>query len=95
MHVITRRRLLEFSEKYPDATEPLNRWYRIVKHSEFKSVVSLQKTFHHADQVGKLTVFNIGGNKYRLITYIVYASKRIYIRDILSHRDYNSGKWKD
>jgi len=83
MHIITRRRLLEYGGKHPDASEPLDRWYRIVKHTDFQTVVSLQKTFPHADQVGNLTVFNIGGNKYRLIAHIVYASKRIYIMDFL------------
>jgi mRNA interferase HigB len=51
--------------------------------------------FPHADQVDRLTVFNIGGNKYRLITYIVYEKKRIYIRDILTHKEYDKGKWKE
>ena len=95
MHVIIRRRLLEFSEKHSDAGEPLDRWYRIVKHTDFESFADLRKTFPHADQVGRLTVFNIGGNKYRLITYIVYDRKRIYIRDVLTHPEYDKGKWKE
>ena len=95
MHVITRRRLLEFSEKYSDAGEPLDRWYRIVKHTDFESFADLRKTFPQADQVGRLIVFDIGGNKYRLITYIVYARKRIYIRNVLTHHEYDKGKWKE
>jgi len=95
MHVITRKRLLEFSEKYSDADEPLDRWYRIVKHTYFESFADLRKTFPQADQVGRLVVFNIGGNKYRLITYIVYDRKRIYIRDVLTHPEYDKGKWKE
>lgn len=94
MHIITRRRLLDFGEKYPDASEPLDRWYRIVKHSTYQSFHELRNTFPHADQVGKFTVFNIGGNKYRLIAYIVYAVKRIYIRHILTHIEYDKGNWK-
>ncbi len=95
MHVITRRRLLEFNQKYSDADVPLDRWYRIVKHTDFESFADLRKTFPQADQVGKLTVFNIGGNKYRLITYIVYGRERIYIRDVLTHPEYDKGKWKE
>lgn len=95
MHIITRRRLLEFSKKYPDAYEPLDRWYRIVKRSDFDSFSELRTIFPSADQVGRLTVFNIGGNKYRLITYVVYNKKRVYIRGVLSHKDYNKGKWKE
>ncbi len=95
MHVITRKRLLEFSEQHSDAFEPLDRWYRIVKLTNFDAFSDLRKAFPHADKVGRLTVFNIGGNKFRLVTYIVYVKKRIYIRDILTHEEYDKGKWKE
>lgn len=95
MHIITRKRLLGFSKKHPDSEEPLNRWYRIIKQSNYNSFAELRKTFPKADQVGKFTVFDIGGNKYRLIAYIVYSSKRIYIRHILTHPEYDKGKWKE
>ena len=94
MHIITRRRLLEFGKKHPDAEEPLDRWYRIVKGTDFESFSDLRKTFPSADQVGRLTVFNVGGNKYRLVAYIVYPKKRIYIRHILTHQEYDKGKWR-
>lgn len=94
MHIITRKRLLEFSRKHPDSEEPLDRWYRIVKQSNYNSYAELRKTFPKSDQVGKFTVFDIGGNKYRLIAYIVYSAKRIYIRHILTHPEYDKGKWK-
>lgn len=95
MHIITRKKLLEFDKKYPDSEEPLDRWYRIVKQSNYNSFAELRKTFPKADQVGKYTVFDIGGNKYRLIAYIVYSAKRIYIRHILTHPEYDKGKWKE
>ena len=94
MHIITRKRLLEFGNKYPDSIEPLNRWYRIVKHTDYNSFAALRKTFPQADQVGKFIVFNIGGNKYRLIAYIVFSTKRIYIRHVLTHTEYDKGNWK-
>lgn len=94
MHIITRRRLLEFGMNHPDAEESLDRWYRIVKRTNFESFSDLRKTFPSADQVGKLTIFNIGGNKYRLIAFTVYEKKRIYIRKILPHKEYEQGKWK-
>ncbi len=94
MHIITRKRLLEFSKKHPDSEEPLDRWYRIVKQSNYNSFTELRKTFIKADQVGKFTVFDIGGDKYRLIAYLVYSAKRVYIRHILTHPEYDKGKWK-
>jgi mRNA interferase HigB len=48
----------------------------------------------HADQVGKFTVFNIGGNKVRLIAAVHYNRNKIYIRHVLTHREYDTGKWK-
>lgn len=95
MHIITRKRLLEFAEKHPDSSELLDRWYRIVKHTDFDTFSELRNVFPSADLVERLTIFNIGGNKYRLITYIVYKKKRIYIRNILTHGQYEKGKWKE
>lgn len=92
MHIITRKRIHEFGEKHQQLIEPLDRWYRIVKHSDFDSFADLKDTFPCADQVGRLTVFNIAGNNYRLIAYIVYAKREIYIRNILTHNEYDKGK---
>lgn len=95
MRVITRRRLLEFAEKHLDANEPLDRWYRILKSNDFESFSELRKSFPSADKVNKLTVFNIGGNKFRLIVAIHYDRKIVYIRNILTHQEYDKGRWKE
>ena|SRR3990172_8764645 len=94
MHIISRKRLQDFCLKYPEASGPLDRWYRIVKHSNFNSFAELRKTFPQADLVGKYIVFNIGGNKFRIIAYIKFSAKRIYIRHILTHSEYDTGDWK-
>jgi len=62
--------------------------------ASFDSFVDLRKTFPSADQVGKFTVFNIGGNKVRLIVAIHYNRKKIYIRHVLTHSKYNRMKWR-
>jgi len=95
MHIITRKRLFEFAKKYPDCSTALESWYRIAKHTKFKSYADLKQTFPSADQVGKLTVFNIGGNKARLIAAIHYNTSRVYIRHILTHKEYDRGTWKE
>lgn len=95
MRVITRRRLLEFAEQHPEADESLERWYRAMKRHNFESFSELRQIFPSADKVDKLTVFNIGGNKYRLIVAIHYNRKIIYIRDVLTHKEYDKGKWKE
>jgi mRNA interferase HigB len=95
MHIITRKRLLEFSEKHPDSSESLDRWYRIIKRSSYDKFSELRNTFPQADKVGNFIVFNIGGNKYRLIAYIVFQTKKVYIRQILTHSEYDKDKWKE
>jgi mRNA interferase HigB len=95
MHVITRRELNRFAQLYPDSKPALADWYRIIRKNVFENFAELRATFPAADKVGKLTVFNIGGNKYRLVAAIHYNRKRIYIRAVLTHEEYNKGKWKE
>ncbi len=95
MRIITRKRLLEFAKKHPDCDTALESWYRIVKHTKFQSFAELKQTFPTADQVGKLTVFNIGGNKARLIAAIHYNTSMVYVRHIVTHKEYDRGTWKD
>lgn len=94
MHIITRKRLNEFSEKYPETKTALARWYKLIKQNNFASFAELRATFPDADRVGKLTVFNIGGNKVRLIAAIHYNRKKVYIRAILTHTEYDLGNWR-
>ncbi len=95
MHIITRKRLNEFAEKHPDTTSALEHWYRLMKSGRFQSFVELRAIFPSADQVGKLTVFNIGGGKARLIAAIHYNRQKVYIRAVLMHDEYEKGKWKE
>jgi mRNA interferase HigB len=95
MHIITRKRLLEFAEKHPSARSGLDHWYRVMKRNNFDNFAALRQTFPSADQVGKLTVLNIGGNKARLVAAIHYDRHRIYIRHVLTHSEYDKGKWKE
>ncbi|HET6384330.1 MAG TPA: type II toxin-antitoxin system HigB family toxin [Armatimonadota bacterium] len=95
MHVVTRRRLNEYAEKHPDALPGLEHWYQLMKQREFSSFADLRTIFPGADQVRKLTVFNIGGNKARLIAAIHYNRQKVYIRAILTHPEYDKGGWKE
>ena len=69
--------------KHPDTKSSLARWYGIMRKSRFLNFAQLRETFPGADQVEKLTVFNIGGNR-----------NKIYIRHVLTHQEYDAGKWK-
>jgi mRNA interferase HigB len=95
MHIITRKRLNDFAEKYPDATPALRHWYKLMKAGHFKSFAELRRIFPSADQVGKLTVFNIGGGKARLIAAIHYNREKVYVCAVLTHEEYDKAKWKE
>jgi len=86
--------LIEFARKHPDARVPLKHWYTIVRKTDYASFAELRITFPSADQVEKFTVFNIGGNKYRLIVAIHYNRKKVYIRHVLTHSEYSRGHWR-
>jgi mRNA interferase HigB len=94
VHVISKKALRDFWQKYPEAQEPLLRWYRIVNQTDFKSFVALKQTFPTADLVARHVVFNIGGNKYRLIASIHFNRNKLYIRHVLTHGEYDQGAWK-
>ena len=87
MHVITRRRLNEFATEHPQCAASLAAWYRVVKHTSFDSFADVRHAFPSADRVGRFTVFNIGGNKARLIAAIHYNRKKVYLRHVLTHAE--------
>ena len=94
MHIITRKRLNEFVKKHPDAKSALQHWYRLMKSGQFRSFAALRAIFPDADQVERLTVFNIG-RKVRLVAAIHYNRRKIYIRAMLTHEEYDKGTWKE
>jgi mRNA-degrading endonuclease HigB of HigAB toxin-antitoxin module len=59
------------------------------------SFAELREIFPDADQVSRLTVFNIGGNKIRLISAIHYNRRKVYIRAVLTHEEYSKSRWKE
>ncbi|MBW4510986.1 MAG: type II toxin-antitoxin system HigB family toxin [Scytonematopsis contorta HA4267-MV1] len=96
MRIITKKRLKEAWQKYPDAESFLQAWAKLVEAQGWNSFNELKNTSIFApDQVKNFVLFDIGGNKYRLITDIDYEDKIIFIRDFLTHIEYDKGKWKN
>jgi len=94
MHVISRKRLLEFGIRHPDAVSPLDAWYRLAKVARWRSFVELREQIPSADLVGRLIVFNIKGNSYRLIAEVFFDAGVVLLRAVLTHADYDRGGWK-
>ena len=95
MHIISKKRLVEAGQKHPDALAPLMRWYRVARQTLWNDIHEVRNDFPHADPVGKFTVFNIKKNAYRLITVVHYNRSKIYIREVLTHGEYDKGTWKN
>jgi len=94
VRVVSKAAIREFAERHEDALEPLMHWHYVTKRARWTNFVDLREDFNHADVVGLYTVFNIAGNKYRLIAAIKYRWAVVYIREILTHVEYSKGKWK-
>ncbi len=94
MHIISRKRLLEACALHPDLYGPLDAWYRLAKRASWASLEDVRNTLPQADAVGPFTVFNMKGNRFRLIAEINYRSGRIFIRHVLTHPEYDREGWK-
>jgi len=96
MRVIKKGTINEFIETYPKASEPLLRWYLLCKEHDWKAFSDMKKVFPAVDAVGNdLYVFNVGGNKFRVIARIFFSVRTIFIRFIGTHAQYNKVKLSD
>lgn len=100
VRVISLKPLRIFWERHPDAERPLRNWYKTATHAAWRSLQDTRKDYPHADGVptkgrGTLTVFNIAGNKDRLIARIRYDYQLVNVRSVLTHLEYDSGEWKE
>ena len=98
MHVISRKALTEFWKVHAEAEAPLKSWYKAASQGHFGNLAELKQTFQSVDYVrarGRgFHVFNIGGNKYRLIAVIHFNAQKLFIRQVLTHAEYDRGDWK-
>lgn len=94
MHVIAKPILVEFWTKHPAAEKTLQVWYRVMESAVFTDFTQLKTVFSTAAYVDGLTVFDIGGNKFRLIASIHYNRHKVYIRNALTHAEYARNDWK-
>jgi len=94
MHIITQKRIWQAKIKHPRSSNSLDCWYRIVKKNNFANFSTLKQVFNTVDKVGCYYIFDIGGNKIRLIANIHFNRQKIYIRAIISHIEYEKNNWQ-
>ena len=96
MRVIAKHpKLSDFWKKHPDAKTPLLAWHRLTEHATWRDFADVRRDYGHADAVDRFVVFNIGGNKYRLVVVIGYAKSKVYVHRVMTHKEYDLGRWKE
>jgi mRNA interferase HigB len=95
MHVISRKKLRDFCQEHSNSCEILDDWYITASKADWRNLVQVQSVYPKAEAVGNFTVFNIKGNKYRLISSINYDKQVIYIKYVLTHAEYDKDYWKN
>ncbi len=94
MQLISNKALRAFATSHPDADSPLRSFRIKVEKGHFANFAALRATFKGVDKVGERFVFNIGGNKYRLVASIAFSVQRLWIKAVLTHAEYDKGEWK-
>ena len=92
MRLISNKALTEFAAKHAEAEAPLQAWRKIIETGAFSNYAELKNSFNATDKVGDYYVFDIGGNKYRVISAIHFNRQMLFIRNVFTHQEYD--KWK-
>ena len=94
MKVISNSALRAFAAGHPRAEAALQGWRRVIEKNRFANWAELKAAFNTVDKVSDLAVFDIGGNKYRLVAYLRFDKQIVYVKAVLTHHDYDKGAWK-
>jgi len=94
MKLISNKALREFAVVHVDAEQPLQDFRRLVEQGIYANFAQLKATFASVDKVGERYVFNIGGNKYRLVCAIAFQPGLVWVKAVLTYSEYDKGAWK-
>jgi len=94
VRVISRKATRDFGKEHAGSVPSLSNWLGITRKAKWRDFTEVRKDFGSADQVGRRTVFNIGGNKYHLIARVNYRTQRVFVLHIMTHKEYLKGDWK-
>ena len=81
--------LREFWQKHPEAEKLLREWHSVVEHAEFRDFNHVRAFFNSVDYVPPYTIFDVGGNTYRLVVIVRYRFKKIFVHKVMMHREYD------
>ena len=86
MHIISIKMLREFWQKHHDAENVLREWHTVVENIDFKDFNHVRAVFKSADYVPPYTVFDVGGNNFRLLVIVRYRFKKVFVHRVMTHR---------
>lgn len=92
MRAISSKTLVKFAVRHPEASVPLQMWCKTIEASSFANFATPRQAFHATDRVGDFYVSDIGGNKFRLVAAAHFNVQKLYVRHVLTHKEYD--KWK-
>lgn len=93
--VISKRKFIDFWERYPEAQSSMEVFYKTAENCNAANFAELKKTFKSADVVDPYIVFNVGGNKYRVVAVIHYNMQKMFVREVFTHREYDAWNKKN
>ena len=89
MRVISFAMIRDFVEKHADSDVPLRDWYAKTTRANWTCYTDIKSTFNSVDYVGNdRYVFNIKGNDYRIVTVVIFIKKKVYMRFVGTHKEY-------
>lgn len=89
MRLISNKALREFALRHPDAGRPLQAWRKLIEGNAFHGFADLKRVFNSVDKAGGYYVFDIAGNRCRLIAAIHFNTQTLYVRAVFTHAEYD------
>ena len=87
--MISNKTLLAFSAMHPDAAKPLQLWRKAVEAKSYPNFAALKAVFGSIDKIGDFCIFDLGGNKYRLIAAVHFNRQMLFVRHVFTHKQYD------
>ncbi|MDP2829048.1 MAG: type II toxin-antitoxin system HigB family toxin [Sulfuricellaceae bacterium] len=94
MRIISHAKIIQAQADHPDSAHALGQWYRLSKRAVWRDFAEVKECFPAVDKVGDKFVFDVGGNKLRLIAAIHFNTEKVFVRAVMTHKEYDKGGWK-
>lgn len=94
MNVISKQGLTRLAAKHPGAEAEALNWFRVASAATWSCLADVRNAFPSADLIGEVLVFNLGHNRYRLITTVFFAGRELYVKALMTHKEYGREEWK-